>query len=174
MAQGKADFNQPIKIEADNESFDLGRNTAVFENNVAIRQGTLLIRADRLDAVRDREQQLEIFTAKGSPATYTQELDDGEAIRAQATEIEYDRIKQTLILRGSAELNQNDSLIRGDIITYDFINQQLRTERSEDSKDRVTTIFMPRAGTDEASDEKNGNNDNDNDATNPPDDEEQN
>jgi len=154
-AQGKADFNQPIQISSDNNSFDLQSNLAIYETNVVIRQGTLEIKANRLTAQRDRDRAVETFIATGEPATYQQTLDDGSPIVAQAREIQYDQLAQTLTLAGAAELSQNDSVIRADRIVYDFANQQLRTERAENSDDQVTTIFMPRPRNDDSENEEN-------------------
>lgn len=143
-AQGKEDFQQPVQISSDNNSFDLQSNQAIYDQNVIIRQGSLKITADRLTAERDRERSVQYFVAAGAPATYEQQLDDGSPISAQADEIHYDQVAQTLTLRGSAELRQNDSVIRAATITYDFERQQLRTERAENDDGQVETIFMPR------------------------------
>lgn len=156
LAQGQDDFRQPIKINADNESFDIKQNLAIFTNNVVIQQGTLRIEAEKLIAERDRERQVEIFVASGNPATYQQQLEDGSLITAQADEIRYDQLNQILTLSGNAEVNQNDSLVRGGVLRYDFNAQVLTSERSEDNKQQVETIIMPRNNEREGD---NGNND---------------
>ncbi|PTC00464.1 lipopolysaccharide transport periplasmic protein LptA [Thalassospira xiamenensis] len=144
LAQGQDDFSKPIKINADDESFDIKRNLAIFTNNVVISQGTLLIKADKLIAERDRERQVEMFVATGTPATYQQQLDDGSLIEAQANEIKYDQINQVLTLTGSAEVNQNNSLVRGGVLRYDFVSQTLTSERGEANDEQVETIILPR------------------------------
>ncbi|MEX1222854.1 MAG: lipopolysaccharide transport periplasmic protein LptA [Idiomarina sp.] len=144
LAQGQNDFSQPIKINADDESFDIKQNLAIFTNNVVIQQGTLRIEADKLVAERDRERQVEVFVATGAPATYQQQLEDGSLIQAQANEIRYDQLNQILTLTGNAEVNQNDSLVRGGVLRYDFNAQVLTSERGEDDNEQVETIIMPR------------------------------
>lgn len=142
MAQGQADFDQPIRIFAEDEFFDIKRSMAVFERNVRVSQGTLLIQADRLMAENDSESGARVFVATGDPATYEQQLDDGSMIRAQANEIRYDQQNQLLTLSGAAEVSQNNSLVRGGVLQYDFVKQTLTSERSDDEP--VETIITPR------------------------------
>lgn len=148
-AQGKSDFSQAIEISSERDFFDLANNLAVFNVNVLIRQGSLEIRADNLEVKRESEQSADSFVARGNPATYQQRLEDGSLIQAEASEISYDQAKQLIILRGQASVSQNNSLIRGDEIVYDFASQQLRAHRNESDEARVTTIFLPKKGNDE-------------------------
>src|SRR5690606_30214990 len=142
-AQGRADFSKPIQINADRDSFDVANKIAVFEDNVVIRQGSLSIRADHLEVTR-RDDQTDVFTAKGSPAVYEQKLDDGSPISAEADIISYDQSKQLLTLSGNVKVSQENSVIQGNEIIYNFATQQLTANRGENESDRVTTIFMPK------------------------------
>lgn len=144
FAQGKADFEQPIAIKAQNESFDIANKIAIFEQQVKITQGTLEILADRMEVTRDADTGADVFVATGTPATYSQQLDDGSPITAEATTIRYDQAAQQLILIGNVKVSQNNSVIQGNEIVYNFATQQLTANRSGDDDDRVTTIFMPK------------------------------
>jgi len=147
-AQGKADFAQAIEINSERDFFDLANNLAVFDVNVLVRQGTLEIKADNLRVKRDAADGTDEFIASGSPATYKQQLEDGSMIEAQAEQISYDQVRQTITLRGKASVAQNNSVIQGNEIVYNFATQQLSANRGEDSE-RVTTIFMPKKNNDE-------------------------
>lgn len=148
LAQGQADFSQVIEINSEREFFDLANNLAVFDVNVVIRQGSLEITADNLRVKRDASAGTDEFIASGSPATYKQQLEDGSLIEAKAEQISYDQVKQIITLRGQASVAQNNSVIQGNEIIYNFATQQLSANRGEDS-DRVTTIFMPKKNNDE-------------------------
>jgi lipopolysaccharide export system protein LptA len=147
-AQGKTDFAQAIEINSERDFFDLANNLAVFDVNVLVRQGTLEIKADNLRVKRDAADGTDEFIASGSPATYKQQLEDGSMIEAQAEQISYDQVRQTITLRGKASVAQNNSVIQGNEIVYNFATQQLSANRGEDSE-RVTTIFMPKKNNDE-------------------------
>lgn len=146
-AQGRMDFEQPIKINAERDWFDVANKIAVFENNVVISQGSLSIRADHLEVTR-RDDQSDVFTASGSPAVYEQQLDDGSPISAEAEIISYDQTKQLLTLSGNVKVSQSNSVIQGSEIVYNFATQQMTANRGDDESDRVTTIFMPKKKSD--------------------------
>ncbi|MDX1705195.1 lipopolysaccharide transport periplasmic protein LptA [Pseudidiomarina sp.] len=144
LAQGKEDFSKPIEINAENDFFDIANKVAVFDTNVQIRQGTLEINADHLEVSRDVDDPSDLFIASGSPATYQQRLDDGSLITAEAEKIRYDQEQQTMTLSGNVKVSQNNSVIQGNEIVYNFATQQLSARRGEDESDRVTTIFLPK------------------------------
>lgn len=154
-AQGQEDFMQQIEIDSDNNNFDIAKQTAIFENNVVVRQGTLTIKADRLEAKRAEDGTSERFVATGSPATYEQKLDDGSIITASADTIIYEDDNQILILEGEVEVTQNNSVIRGHRITYNFATQQMQVRGSDGSQERVTTIFKPKKKSDDKNEPTN-------------------
>ncbi|EKE85376.1 lipopolysaccharide transport periplasmic protein LptA [Idiomarina xiamenensis] len=159
QAQGRDDFQQPIKIDADREHIDIQAGTVIFDGHVIIRQGTLLIHAESVKVKRDdQENDAETFMASGSPATYEQQLEDGSSITAQANQIDYDKQQQTLTMIGNAQVSQRGSLIKGDRITYDLTKQELLAELDEKSGNRVTTIFEPRKQNDENKQQQNNGN----------------
>ncbi len=143
-AQGKDDFNQPIEVKSERDWFDVANKIAVFESNVVIRQGSLTITADHLEVKREGENENDLFIATGLPAVYSQQLDDGSPIQAEANVIEYDQANQLLVLRGNVKVSQRDSLIQGSEIIYNFATQQMSANRGDQEDDRVTTIFMPK------------------------------
>lgn len=147
-AQGRDDFSQPIEIRAERDWFDVANKVAVFENNVVISQGSLSISADHLEVTRREEDQADVFTASGSPAVYQQKLDDGSPISAEADIIRYDQSQQILTLSGNVKISQNNKLIQGSEIVYNFATQQMSAIRGDNEEDRVTTIFMPKQKSD--------------------------
>lgn len=136
-----ADYTQPVDVRADFWEASIQDNISIYRENVEVRQGTMLIKAARLEANASAGRGNEVLIASGKPATYSQTLEDGKAVSAQANEIRYDLASRTLTLTGNAELSQSGSQVQSAVIRYNIITQQLSAE-SEQNR-RVTTIFTP-------------------------------
>lgn len=137
------DFMQQIQIQADNNVTSIKDNISTYLNNVEIRQGSLLIKADKLEANASAGKGSEVFIASGNPASYSQVLKEGDnPVTASATEIRYDLASRTLTLSGNAKLVQSGSMVQGAVIRYNLEKQELSAE-SGDENSRVTTIFTP-------------------------------
>lgn len=136
-----ADYTLPVDVRSDFWEASIQDNISIYRENVEVRQGTMLIKATKLEANASAGRGNEVLIATGSPATYTQTLEDGKVVNAEASEIRYDLANRTLTLTGSAELSQSSSLVQGAVIRYNIETQQLSAE-SEQNR-RVTTIFTP-------------------------------
>lgn len=155
-AQGEADFSKPIELTAGHEQLDIKNNKLLLTDNVTVQQGSLLIKAERLEALRNNNQQADTFIAEGSPATYTQQLEDGSTIRAQAQRITYYQAREVLELVGNAQVSQGSSQSNAQIITYDLAAQTLSASGEGSENNRVTTIFTPVEKKDNPSKDNNG------------------
>ncbi|GHG76651.1 lipopolysaccharide export system protein LptA [Alishewanella longhuensis] len=136
-----ADYTQPVDVRSDFWEASIQDNISIYRENVEVRQGSMLIKAVRLEANASAGRGNEVLIASGSPATYSQTLEDGKKVTAQANEIRYDLASRTLTLTGNAEMSQSGSLVQGAVIRYNIATQQLSAE-SEQNR-RVTTIFTP-------------------------------
>jgi lipopolysaccharide export system protein LptA len=106
----RADRNKPMVVEADREgTIDTQRGVTTFSGNALISQGTMLIRAERVE-VRDPPGGARSALALGTvaqPATYRQKRDGvDEHMEAQAERIEYDAASETLRFTGQAALRR--------------------------------------------------------------------
>ncbi|HGJ5876835.1 MAG TPA: lipopolysaccharide ABC transporter substrate-binding protein LptA [Arsenophonus sp.] len=138
----KSDSQQPIQIDSVKQSLDLEKNITTFTENVAIKQGSIDVRADKVVVTRpngDAKQM--IVEAYGMPATFYQLQDDGKPIKGHSDKVRYEIDKELVILTGNAYLEQLDSNIKGDKITYLVPTQQM--EAFSDKGKRVTTILLP-------------------------------
>ena len=110
-AQGeKADRSKPMVVEADKPgSVDLQRQVVVFNGNVVIGQGTMQIRADRVE-VRETPDGFRTAVATGlpgKPATFHQKRDGvDETLEGVADRIEYDSRAETLRLVGNGAMRR--------------------------------------------------------------------
>jgi lipopolysaccharide export system protein LptA len=128
----KADRSKPLTIEADQpSSLDLINQVVVFNGNVVMSQGTMAIRADRVE-VRERPDGHRSAVALGSPnrpATFRQKREGlDETIEGQAQRIEYDSRGDVVRFAGDAQVrrlrgSQTADEISGSVITYDNGNE---------------------------------------------------
>jgi lipopolysaccharide export system protein LptA len=146
------DFDQPIRVKSDEQFVDAKMKTSVFEKNVMIRQGSLLISAEyvKVDAINGKGK--EVFTIKGVPANYTQKLADGSNVEARARQIIYDIGTRTISLEGDAELIQNASTVKGDSIIFDMQKEQMRAQGNAGNDEQVETIFTPESSDNQSND----------------------
>jgi len=156
----KADRTLPMVVESDGKqaaSVDLARKVTVINGNVRVTQGTLLIRADRVEV---REPQTGQYTAvalgqTGQRATFRQKRDRvDEFVEAEADRIEYDGASELVRCIGSAQLR----VLRGGEVTDEangatiVYNQHLDTVQFDGTKPtapgeaggKVRLVFTPR------------------------------
>lgn len=127
-AAEKADRTKPMVIEADKPgTVDLQRQVVVFNGNVSISQGTMVIRAERVE-IRESPDGYRTATAIGlpaRPASYRQKRDAAdESVEAVADRIEFDARTDILRFNGNAAVRRmrgatmTDEITGGDI-TWD-------------------------------------------------------
>jgi len=159
----ESDFSQPIKVDSKSQFVDGKNKTSLFKDDVRITQGSLVINADEVEVIASEGEGREVFVARGTPASYSQKLEDGTPVTAKANEIRYEVVNRTISLVGNAELQQDTSMVKGDNITYDMKTEQLLATGGEDGKGgRVTTVFTPEAIRKATQDKTKENNEGDN------------
>lgn len=107
---GKADRSQPMVVEADQPgTVDLQRQVVVFNGNVVISQGSMVLRADRVE-LRETPDGYRAASAVGSPgrpATWRQRRDGvDETVEGAADRIEFDGRADTLRLLGNGTVRR--------------------------------------------------------------------
>ena len=138
----KTDTQQPMTINSAKQSLDLEKNITTFSDDVVIKQGSIDIRANKVVVTRPSSNSDKItIEAYGTPVTFYQLQDDGKPIKGHANKARYEVDKQLLTLTGNAYLEQLDSNIKGDRITYVVPTQQM--EAFSDKGKRVTTVILP-------------------------------
>lgn len=117
----KADRSLPIVVEADKPgSLDLQRQVVVFNGNVQIVQGSMIIRAERIE-VREQPGGYRSAIATGvpgQPASYRQKRDGvNETVEGSADRIEYDARAGTLRFVGNGAVRRLRDGVVADEIT---------------------------------------------------------
>jgi lipopolysaccharide export system protein LptA len=154
----KADRGKPLVVEADRPgTLDLQRQVMVFNGNVAISQGTMMIRAERVE-LRETPDGYRAATAIGSPgrpASYKQKRDGvDETVEGVADRIEYDSRTETLRFVGNGAVRRLRGTVPADEITGALIQWDASSEvfsvqggatSPANPSGRVRAVISPRA-----------------------------
>jgi lipopolysaccharide export system protein LptA len=133
----KADRNQPMTITADQQStIDLLKQIVAFSGNVVISQGTLTIRADRVE-VRENAQGFRSATALGGPgrpASFREKREGvDEFVEGFADRVDYDGQADKVHFIGHAQVRRLRGAtvadeITGNQISYDNVAEQFSVQ----------------------------------------------
>jgi lipopolysaccharide export system protein LptA len=154
----KADRTKPLTMEADRPcTVDLVRQVSVCTGNVVIAQGTLVIRAERVE-LRETPEGYRTATAIGSagkPAMYRQKQDGGEGqLEGSAERVEYDARTDTLRFTGNAQVRRllgtvPSEEIQGAVIVWDNAAERFSVQGGASTPSnpggRVRAVLTPRA-----------------------------
>lgn len=141
----KKDLTQEITIKAKRQSADLKNKIASYLDDVSINQGSISIEADIVQVYSQIDNQTneksDTYLAKGKPAVFKQQLEDGSLISLQANEIKYQPDLHIITVSGNAQVKQAGSQVTGETITYNTSSEKLEAISSDN--DSVTTILQP-------------------------------
>jgi len=141
----KKDLSQEITIKSKRQSADLKNKIASYLEDVSIRQGSISITADIVQVFSNTDaktgEKLDTYLAKGKPAFFQQQLEDGSSISLQANEIKYQPDNHLITVSGNAQVKQAGSKVTGETITYNTLSEKLEAEGSSDNS--VTTVLQP-------------------------------
>ena len=128
----KADRSKPIMLEADKRgTVDAQKQTTVFTGNVVITQGTLQIRAERVELQETQEgyRTAVAFGSAQQPAFFKQKRDGSEeTVEGTAERIDFDEKSDTLRLTGNPIVRRMRGPQMADEITGTLITWDNRTE----------------------------------------------
>jgi len=123
------DTDQPINVDSAQQAVDMVTNVVTLTGTVVVKQGSIDIRADK------------VVEGYGNPVTFYQMQDSGKPVKGHAQKVRYELANDYVILTGNAYLEQLDSNVKGDRITYLVKKQQM--EAFSDKGKRVTTVLVP-------------------------------
>jgi len=161
----RADRGKPLNVAADRQgTLDLLNQVIVFNGNVIITKGTIVIKADRVE-VRESPDGYRTAVAiggAGRPASFRQKREGvDEYIDGQAERLEYDdkadtvRFVNNAVVRRLRGASVGDE-ITGSLITYDNTTEVFRVSGAGSSTSaatdtpaggRVRAVLTPREGT---------------------------
>ena len=147
----RADRDKPVNIEADRVEIDDQKKEAVFEGNVVLTQGTLMLKADRIIVDQD-ETGFQSGIAFGKPAYFRQKREGLEDfIEGEAERLVYKGEEEKVELFVNAKLTRGGDEVRGNYISYSALTEffevmgnQPGSAEGESSGGRVRAIIQPR------------------------------
>jgi len=149
----KSDKEKPINYSADTGDVNYQTKKGALRGNVVITQGTLSIRADRIDFRQNPDNSVSA-TAFGNPVTVRQKRDGSdEYYEAYAQRVEYDGAKDFVELFDRALLRRGQDEIRSNYISYNAATEVFKAEGRADTPAatdtgpgaRVRGVFQPKS-----------------------------
>jgi len=137
------DSSQPINIEADRATLNEKTGNSVYEGNVYVQQGTLVLQGSKM-TVQLSDNSIDILVLTGNPATYRQRPDGKESDqRAEAGRIEFHAKEDRIILLENARVWQSgDKELRSERIVFDLKSNTVNAGSNKPG-DRVHIILPP-------------------------------
>ncbi|MBI4988889.1 MAG: lipopolysaccharide transport periplasmic protein LptA [Rhodocyclales bacterium] len=123
----KADRNKPVNLEADRVTVDDVSKVHIFDGNVTLTQGTLVIRSDKLVVKQDAEGfQNGIANANPGNLAHFRVKREGkdEFIEGEAERIEHDSKSETTKFFNRAYVKSGMDEVRGQFIVFDGQHEQ--------------------------------------------------
>ncbi len=137
------DSDKPVNVDSENQALDMQGNVATFTGKVIVTQGSIKITADKVVVTRPGgDSNKTIVDAYGNPATFYQMQDNGKPVKGHAQKMHYELAKDFVELTDNAYLEQLDSNVKGDRITY-LVKEQKMQAYSSGAGKRVTTVLVP-------------------------------
>lgn len=160
----RADRTKPLTVEADQPGrIDLANQFVVFNGNVVITKGTMVIRAAKVE-VRETSDGYHAAVATGAPgrpATFRQKRDGVEEfVEGEADRLEYDGKADSIRFVGNATVRR----LRGSAVADELAGSQVTWDNTsevfsvaggavtpENPSGRVRAVLTPRPGSAAAS-----------------------
>jgi len=110
----KADFDKPTNVEATQMSYDEKKQINIFNGNVVLTRGTLVMYGEKLVVKQDAagNQHATLYASAGSTARFRQKRDGGKDLWIEgyaADRIEYDSKTEIAKLFKQAKVKMLDS-----------------------------------------------------------------
>jgi len=141
----KKDVEKPVYINADSVLFNKTKGLAVYEGNVSITQGTLEIKAYRIE-INAPNNEIQRIIATGKPVSFQQKMDDGKLAKGSANKLLYLVEGKKIFMDGNAVISQNNDKFSSNHIEYSTKTGELKAgknKKAAGSKGRVKVIFYP-------------------------------
>jgi lipopolysaccharide export system protein LptA len=118
----RADRDKPVNIEANRIAVDEAKKLHVFEGNVQLTQGTLVIRTEKLVVSQDAAgfQKGTAYGGTDGLARFRQKREGkNEYVEGEAERIEHDARSEKTELFNRAHITSGQDEVRGQYVSYD-------------------------------------------------------
>lgn len=142
-AARSSDYSQPVNVVSAEQLADLKTNTIIFAGDVVATQGSMEIKADKIEVKRGSDGKLDSVTAYGKPVTFRQILDNGKPIHTRSARLSYLPRRSLVVLSGKATIWQDESSMSGERIEYNIQTQKMKANNATSQGGRVSSTFVP-------------------------------
>jgi len=149
----KADRDKPTQVEANRMTSDEARRISIFEGNVVLTKGTILVRAERI-VLRQDADGFQNASASGTPVRFRQKSDpkggiEGVWINGEAQRVEIDERNERIELHDNARITRDQDEVRGSYILYDqrsefFSVSSAKGAAASAPGERVRAVIQPK------------------------------
>ena len=147
----KSNREKAVHVESDRVTVDDAKQISVFEGNVVLTQGSMVIRGDRMEVRQDKEG-FKQGTVWGKRAYFRQKREGvDEVIEGWAERIEYASRADKVQLFTRAAMKRGDDDVSGDYIAYDaateffqVIGGGAKAASNNNPAGRVRAVLQPR------------------------------
>jgi lipopolysaccharide export system protein LptA len=149
-----ADRTKPVNLEADSVTVDDIHKTSVYVGSVVLIQGTMLLRADRIE-VSENGEGFNKAVAYGKPVYFRQKRDKvNEYVEGYASRIDMDSKANMVYLTGDARLKKGEDELSGHAMTYNTTsevfearNDPAAAKNPNAAPSRVRAVIRPKVKT---------------------------
>lgn len=136
------DNQQPIYLDSAKQAVDMATNTLILTGDVVLKRGSIDIRADKVVITRTGGKNgHQVAEGYGNPVCFYQLQSNGKPVRGHAQKVRYEIVNDLVILTGNAYLEQWNSNVKSDHITYLIKKQQMQAFSNKGK--RVITVLDP-------------------------------
>ncbi|WP_323845097.1 lipopolysaccharide transport periplasmic protein LptA [Microbulbifer magnicolonia] len=137
------DREQPIRVQAQKLEADRSKNLSIYSGDVVITQGSLQIRADRVEVHGNAQGEISRVIATGKPAHFQQQVQQSQdPVKARARRIEFTVTSDELHLVGDAHVDRDGNTLTAEKIDYDLNSEQMQAQ-GQAGEGRVEMIWKP-------------------------------
>lgn len=133
--QNQKTNKEPIVINADKLEYNNKERLAIYSGNVDVKKGNFNLKADVIKIYLDDKGDVSKIYAIGN--VYFQK----ENKWGKSKEGEYYKDKNLIILKGNAEVHQDDNVVEGDEIQY-YLDEERAIAISKSN--RVRSVIFPK------------------------------
>jgi len=144
----RADRDKPVNIEANRVTVDDRNKVHIFEGDVVLTQGTLMIKGDKLVVTQGADGfQTGVATASGGRLASFRQRREGstEYVDGEAERIEYDSRAEKARLFNRAHVRSGGDEVRGHYIEYDSVSENYLVTNAPGSTPESSTGGRVRA-----------------------------
>ncbi|HEY7886555.1 MAG TPA: lipopolysaccharide transport periplasmic protein LptA [Cellvibrionaceae bacterium] len=138
------DRQAKIELSSSQYVFDQRNGLIIYSGDAELKQGSLQINADKIVVHYQGDNTVEKIEATGSPARLQQQPSaEQDVITANAEQIIYNRLNNTVDMVSGVRLEQNGAIVQGHRIHLDLTQELVQADSDEEGQERIYMTIPP-------------------------------